>query len=175
MEKEFIGEPGEKESIWKKGIIRALAIFLVFLIVSYILASYSIFPIISSLSESQIAKNETIELNEFSIIFTDNTYEQLQEYYHKDISVEMAICLKGEINKDYIINEIYQPEVVEQTVSHVSFKPCSSDTIILLHSQPFRHCIASQTDLTTLNNIKQRNPNSIMVIMCEPNRFSVYR
>lgn len=165
----------EEEPRWKKLVIGMLAIFLLFLITSYILASYSIFPIIASLSESQIADNKTITLDTFSVIFTGNTYEQLQEYYHRDLSVEMVACLKGNLNNNYTINEIYQPEIIEQTYSHVSFKPCSEDTLILLHSQPFRHCIASQQDLFTLDSIKERNTNSIMVIMCEPDRFSVYR
>jgi hypothetical protein len=164
----------EKEPIWKRIFIIFLAIGLLLLVTSYILASYPLFPIVASLSESKIAENETIDLGRFSIIFTEEAYEDLQKYYNKDPSVEMAVCLKGRIEKDYIIDEIYQPNIIEQTYNHVSFKPCSSDSIILLHSQPFRHCIASEQDLITLDKVKQRNENIIMVIMCEPNRFSVY-
>ncbi len=174
IEENFLEELEEKRPIWKRITIMFLAIGLLLLIMSYILASYPLFPIIASLSESKLAENKTIELDEFSIIFTKNTYEELQNYYNEDLSVEMAVCLKGEINNDYIINEIYQPEIIEQTYNHVTFKPCSTNSIILLHSQPFRHCIASEQDLITLDNVKQRNPDVIMVIMCESNRFSVY-
>jgi hypothetical protein len=165
----------EEDSKWKKIGVGGLAIFLLILVTSYILASYPIFPIIASLSESQTANNKTINLDTFSIIFTENTYEQLQGYYYKDLSVEMVVCLKGVKGEDYLINEIYQPEIIEQAHNHVSFKPCSEDTLILLHSHPLRHCIASQQDLLTLSSIKEKNQNSIMVIMCEPDRFSVYR
>ena len=165
----------EKQPILKRIIVIFMAIGLILLIMSYILASYPLFPILASLSESEIAENRTIEFNGFSIIFTKDTYEQLQEYYNEDLSVEMAVCLKGEINNDYIIDEIYQPIIIEQQVDHVTFRPCSSDSIILLHSQPFRHCIASEQDLITLDQVKKRNSEVIMVIMCESDRFSVYR
>jgi proteasome lid subunit RPN8/RPN11 len=174
MKEDILDELEEKESIFKKILVVLVAIFLLFLVLSYILASYPLFPIIASLSESKIAENETIKLEDFSIIFTEGTYEELQEIYHLDQSVEMAACLKGEYNQDYIIDEVYQPEIFEQTFNHVSFKACSQDTLILLHSHPFRRCIASSQDLQTLENIKQRNPDSIMVIMCEPDRFSIY-
>jgi hypothetical protein len=171
--KDTTEEPEEQK--WRRIIIIVSAIVLLVLILSYFLASYPIFPIIASLSESKIAHNKTIALDQFSIIFTNNTYKEIQEYYHKDLSVEIVLCLKGDLNNNYIINEIYQPKILEQTVSHVRFEQCSPNTLILLHSQPFRHCIASKQDIITLNQLKQQNPNSIIVIMCEPNRFSIYR
>ena len=165
----------EEESKWKKILIIFIGLILLFLFLSYILVSYPLFSIIASLSESQVAENKTIILDEFSIIFTGNTYEQLQKYYTKDLSVEMAVCLKGKIKEDYMIDEIYQPKIVEQTYEHVTYRPCDSETIIHLHSQPFRRCIASEQDLITLDLVKQVNNQSIMVIMCEPDRFSVYK
>tara|TARA_Y100000034_G_scaffold50127_1_gene61841 strand:+ start:1485 stop:2000 length:516 start_codon:yes stop_codon:yes gene_type:complete len=169
IEEELLEDPK-----WKKILVGLTGLFLLFLILSYFLVSYPLYPILASIFESKIAENKTIELDKFSIIFTEDTYDRLQEYYYQDLSVEMVVCLKGEIKGDYIINKIYQPEILEQTYSHVSFKPCSQDSIILLHSQPFRHCIASEQDMKTLDIIKNRNKDSIMVIMCEPNRFSVY-
>jgi hypothetical protein len=165
---------GERDPLWRKIIIMLIAIALLFLVTSYILLSYPIFPILESISESKLAENKTIVLEDFSIIFTEGTYDGIQEYYNGDLSVEMAVCLKGTISGDYTINEIYQPEIIEQTFDHVSFRPCSEDTLILLHSHPFRRCIASQQDLITLDSTKEKNPNSLMVIMCEQNRFSVY-
>jgi hypothetical protein len=164
----------DRESIWKKIILVSTSIILILLVVSYILASYPLFTIISSLSESKSAKNEIIVMNDFSVLFTENTYEELQEYYNKDLSVEMAVCLKGIKVENYTIDEIYQPRIIDQTFSHVLFEPCSKDTLILLHSHPFRKCIASEQDLLTLNAIKQDNNDSLMIIMCEPDRFSVY-
>ena len=164
----------DKDSVWKKITIAIIAIALVLLTTSYILLSYPIFPILESIYESNLAENKTILLEDFSIVFLEDTYEELQDYYNEDLSVEMAICLKGDIGSDYHVNEIYQPDIIEQTFNHVKFKPCSEETIILLHSHPFRRCIASEQDLITLDSIKDRNPSSLMVIMCEPDRFSVY-
>ena len=112
----------ERDSIWRKIIIMFIAIALLFLITSYILLGYPIFPILESISESKLAENKTIVLEEFSIMFTEDTYNDLQEYYNKDLSVEMVVCLKGEISRDYTINEVYQPDITEQTFNHVTFK-----------------------------------------------------
>ncbi len=169
LDEELIDNPR-----WKKVLIGITGLFLLFLILSYFLISYPVYPILASLFESKVAENKTIEFDKFSIIFTDDNYDRLQTYYHHDLSVEMVVCLKGIIENNYIIDEIYQPEIIEQTYNHVTFKPCSSDTLILLHSQPFRHCIASEQDMKTLDIIKNRNKDSIMVIMCEPDRFSLY-
>jgi hypothetical protein len=168
-------EINEGAPILKRFMIIIMAIFLLFLVTSYILLGYPVFPILESLSESNLADNKTIFLEEFSIIFLGDTYRSLQSYYNQDLSVEMVVCLKGNINGDYIINEVYQPNIIEQTFNHVTFMPCSEDTIILLHSHPFRHCIASQQDLFTLDSIKEKNSNSLMVIMCESDRFSIYK
>jgi hypothetical protein len=164
----------EKESVWRRVFVIIIAITLLLLTTSYILLGYPIFPILESISESKLAENKTIWLENISIIFTEDTYEKLQDYYNENLSVEMVVCLKGTIKENYVINEIYQPEIIERSFNHVSFMPCSGDTIILLHSHPFRRCIASQQDLITLATIKERNHNSLMVIMCESNRFSVY-
>lgn len=165
----------EEEPAWKKILVLLIGLFLLLLILSYFLVSYPIFPILESIFESQESKGGEIKLEDFSIIFQENTFEYLQEIYLENQSVEFVACLKGEkIEGDYKINEIYQPYMNTQSFSHVSFKPCSKDTLILLHSHPFRRCIASQQDIKTLKELRGVNRDVIMVIMCEPNRFSVY-
>lgn len=164
----------EKPSRWKRFFILITGIFLITLILSYLLISYPIFPILESLFESHISQDNKINLDNFSILFKNNTFEQLQELYYSNQSKEFAVCLLGEKEKDYTIDRIYVPEILEQSFNHVKFRSCSDDTLILLHSHPFRRCIASEQDLRLLNETKQLSNQSIIIVMCEPNRFSVY-
>jgi hypothetical protein len=165
----------EKEGRLKKTAIGILGILLLLLLLSYFLLSYPIFPILESLFESKEAKNNKIFLEEFTINFLGGTYNDLQHNYHINQSVEFVSCLEGKKEgREYFIEETYIPEVSDQSFNHISFKPCSEDTIILLHSHPYRRCIASGQDLLTLDNLKVLNPERMMVIMCESDRFSVY-
>ena len=168
------GQEFLEESKFKKILIFITTIFILFLIGSYFLLSYPLYPIIGSLSESKIIKNNTIELDGFSIVFTNNTYEKLKESYLQNQKVEISMCLKGIKNKDYIITSIYQPEIIEQSFNHVIFKQCSVDSLIMLHSHPFKRCIASYQDIKTLKDRRKINQDTLMLIMCEADRFTVY-
>lgn len=170
LEGEFL-----EDSKWKKVLVGAISVFLLLLILSYFLVSYPLFPILESVFESETSKDNQILIDDLSIIFNEKSYSDLQLLYKKDQSVEFAACLIGEKDrKEYSITEVYQPEMTDQSFNHVSFKPCKQGDLILLHSHPYRRCIASQQDLITLNKTKQTNSNILMIIMCEPNRFSVY-
>ncbi len=171
MEEELI----EPHPLWKRILIIVIGLFLLGLILSYFLLSYPIFPILESLLESKNSEDNKITLDNLEIIFEGNTFDQLHTLYHSNQSVEFAACLNGEKQgNQYLINQVFEPEISSQTFNHVSFKPCPTNSLILLHSHPYRRCIASEQDLITLEEIKQENPDILMVIMCEPNRFSVY-
>ncbi|MCD4759740.1 hypothetical protein K8R33_02540 [archaeon] len=165
----------EERPLWKKILIGILSLFLLSLFLSYFLLSYPLFQIFESIFESKISKENKIIFEEVTIIFQNNTYNLLQQNYYEDQSVEFTVCLKGQIvQENYIIQSLYTPKIYEQSFNHVRFEACSNDTLVLLHSHPFRRCIASKQDLITLESVKQRNNNTLMVIMCEPNRFSLY-
>jgi len=164
----------EQESKLKKILVIIGGIILIILIISYLIVSFPIFQILESLSESNIAEDQKIDIDDFSIIFTKETYNKLQELYHKNLEVEFVACLQGIKETDYNINQIYTPEIIDQSFNHVSFKPCSQDTLIVLHSHPYRHCIGSEQDIRHLNELKERNENSLIIIMSEENRFTVY-
>ena len=175
MVQDYLEEEFLEDSKWKKVSIIVISFFLLLLILSYFLVSYPLFPILESISESETSKDNQIKVGQISIIFNEESYSNLQTLYKKDQSVEFAACLAGKKEgKTYSATEVYQPEITDQSFNHVNFKPCGQDAIILLHSHPYRRCIASQQDLITLNQTKQINPNILMVIMCEPNRFSIY-
>ena len=165
----------EEVSKRRKIIIMIIGIILIILIISYFVVSFPIFQIIGSLSESNIATNQRINLTDFSIIFSEEIYKELQKLYYEHPTVEFVVCLNGKKNKDYEINSLYVPEVIEQSFNHIRFRPCSQDTLIVLHSHPYRHCIGSEQDLIHLKELKNRNKNSLILIMCEENRFTVYK
>jgi hypothetical protein len=166
----------ESEFKQNKKIKKIIGIFLFLLIISYFLLSQAVFPLIESMAESRSSVNNTIYVNpSMSIIFKGETYGALQKIYFENTSVEFVVCLFGEkkIN-NYIISELFIPEIIDQSFNHVSFKSCPKETIILLHSHPYRRCIASNQDLKTLEFLKNNNNHSLIMIMCDENRFSTY-
>jgi proteasome lid subunit RPN8/RPN11 len=159
----------------KKTFATFVGVVLVLLMLSFIIVSYPIGEIIRGQMESRPLAGNMIELDDFSIILSDGTDKQLQDIYFNEQEVEFSACLLGrKAGKDYIIESLYQPKMFQQSFNHVSFQPCSSDTLIMLHSHPYKSCLASSTDLNTLRQTKERNPEVMMVVMCEPGRFSVY-
>ena len=94
----------------------------------------------------------------------------LRQHNVKEVFLENTINAQDSLD----IISFYQPDVYEESVSHVSFEPCSPDTTIMLHTHPYKRCIASDTDMNTLSETKKNNPEVIMVVMCEAKRFSVY-
>ena len=164
----------EEESKYKKVFVFGVGVFLVLLMVSYILVG-PLGNIIRGQIESTPLENNQIDLEDFSIVFENEVHRDLQQIYFSEQKVEFSVCLQGQKLKDvYHITSLYQPIMYEQTFNHVSFEPCSEDSLILLHSHPYKSCLASQTDLNTLENTQERNEDVLMVVMCEPARFSVY-
>ena len=79
-----------------------------------------------------------------------------------------------EKNRIYHIESLYQPVILSKSFSQVVFQPCSNDTLIMLHTHPYKECLASDTDLQTLNETKESDPKVLMIVMCESSRFSIY-
>ncbi|MBS3172574.1 hypothetical protein J4438_03270 [Candidatus Woesearchaeota archaeon] len=164
----------EKPSKWKQFFILIIGIFLIILILSYLLISYPLFSILGSIFESELAQDNNIVVGNITVTFQNNTYKQLQNMYYSNQSTEFAVCLLGKKETEYIITSMYTPHIIEQAFDHVKFNQCSEDTLILLHSHPFRRCIASEQDLKLLNQSRQLSNQTIIIIMCEPNRFTIY-
>jgi len=173
-------EKEQKESTIKKIFLISISLFLVFLMISYVFVSFPIGKIIRGQLESSPIEDGIIKLPNFNIVFNENTFNQLTTIYLNEQKVEFSVCLSGEkiTNKKkvtYQITSLYRPKVYQQSFSHVSFAPCPVDSLIMLHSHPYKSCLASQTDLDTLNKSKEENPDLVMVVMCESKRFSVYQ
>ena len=175
MDKNFNNPEEEaKDSKIKKIFVIIIALFLIFLITSYLVGGY-FFQILGSISESEKSSNHIIQTNSITIEFESNTYKELQDHYLENQEVEIIACLKGNIEGNkYFIDELFKPKILEQTVSHVSYEGCPKETLITLHSHPFKRCIASQQDIKNLEEVKSKNPHTLMIIMCQKDRFSVY-
>ncbi len=76
--------------------------------------------------------------------------------------------------KEYHITSFYFPKMYRQLFNQVVFESCSPETLILLHTHPYKRCSASSTDLNTLRTAQQANPDVLMMVLCEKERVAVY-
>ena len=147
-------------------------------LISIILIVIYIFPndiLAGQIESKKLNEDLTIDLDDGKIIFGNNTYERLLQMYLAEQEHEIKICLTGiKQNHNYIITDLYEPEIISQSFSHVSAEHCNSETIIPLHSHPFKHCIFSQQDIMSYEKFTEINPDAIAGLMCEPNRFTFY-
>src|SRR3989344_8225898 len=163
--KDTLHPADQKPSRLRKAAIITGGIILALLIVSLIVVSYPISDIIKGQLESIPWQGNKIILENFTIIFEGKTQRQLSGIYSREQKVEFSACLIGEKQEDrYIIFSLYLPEQTA-AFNHVSFEPCHEDTLIMLHSHPYKSCLASETDLETLRKSKDFNQNMLMVIM----------
>jgi proteasome lid subunit RPN8/RPN11 len=176
-EKELLSNESKKLSpLAKKLIIGFCGLFLILIILSWIYLQYPLFGIIEGQIESRSINNNVLQLNGFKIIFTDSAIRAVEDSYSSNKNVETSMCLKGTLTgQDYFINETYTPVIYDASFRHVTSEPCSNDTLIMFHTHPYKSCVASSTDLNTLKATQTENPDIIMIVMCEQNRFSTYR
>ena len=169
-----IGEILEEERKIKKVGVKIISIFLLGLILSYLLLGYPIYPIIASNYDSHSIEGNTIFTEDANIVFLVDTYDILKEHYLKNEEVEISACLNGYVENNYFIEEVFFPEVITKSVNSITFKSCPEETIIWLHSHPYKKCIASKQDLNTLDKQKNNNKKIAMVIMCSETQFNIY-
>ena len=159
----------------KKAILLVIGFFIVVLMVSYIFVTFPIGDIIQGKTQSKLLQGNMLVVDVFSIVFENDTASALESLYLEEQREEFSVCLQGIYeNNIYSITSFYLPQTYQRTFSHVTFEPCSQDTLIMLHSHPYKRCVASQTDLDTLQKSQRENPEMLMVVMCEPRRFAVY-
>jgi hypothetical protein len=168
-----VEEEQEEDSLLKKIMLVVIGGFLALLFFSYVIIQYPLGNIIAGQSESTPLHNNVLVLDDFNIVFLEGTAAQLEQIYLNEQRVEFSVCLQGIKEKDYFITSLYKPKTYSQNFNHVSFEPCV-DSLIILHSHPYKSCIASQTDISLLEQSKKENKDVLMVVMCEPQRFSVY-
>jgi proteasome lid subunit RPN8/RPN11 len=173
-EEQLLKEFPEKPSKWKKILTLSIALFLIFLMISYAWVNYDLDDIIVSLLKSKTLEENKIEINETtSLTFKEKTYQTLLKNYLENQDKEFKACLLGIIKENnYEVTEIIIPEMIEQSFNQVISKSCPEKTIAELHSQPYRRCLESEQDLKTKELIDK--PETLMIIMCEKDRFKTY-
>ena len=175
---ESIEEPKDHSTL-KRISIGILGLLLIILMVTYIFAGFPLSGIIRGQLESSPLEGGQIVVDDITLIFEGNTASIIEDYYFSELKTEFSLCLGGKVlpsltGSVYSIETVYQPTQFEQTFNHVSFEPCSKDSLVIFHTHPYKSCLASQTDLDTLEKTKEINEHALMVVMCEPQRFSVY-
>jgi hypothetical protein len=169
-----------KESWYHHVGVKVLSISMAIMFVMWIFAGFPIGGIIRGQIESEKIDSGKLKLEEFTIEFSESALNELLSLYYLNEGMEISVCMQGELdsnivfNDRYLIDSLYVPEIYEQSYSHVNFESCSLDTLIMLHTHPYKSCLASETDLSTLARNQEVNPDIVMLVMCEPERFSVY-
>lgn len=179
-ESELLEEERKISPSVRKAIIIFGGLLIIFLFLSLIYLQYPLFNVIHGQIESKNVNNNILQLRDFSIIFSDTALSNIRDSFSVNQKVETSRCLKGALRetsdgKTYFITDVYTPKIYDQSFREVISQPCSNDTLIMFHTHPYKSCVASDTDLNTLKKAKEANPDIIMVVMCEKNRFAVYR
>ncbi len=161
--------PALKRTLLVLGCVIMLA-----LVLSAFLVVYPVGDIIHGKLQSTLLEDDVLRLEEFTIYFENGTARQLEELYLEEQEAEFSVCLQGKReNRDYYVASLYVPRIYRQAFNQVSFEPCKG-SLIILHTHPYKSCLASAQDMRLLEKSQEENPDALMVVMCEPRRFSVY-
>lgn len=161
----------------KKYLVIILALILIFLISTYYIVFYSSDEILSGLIQSyKIDDKLTLNFKDKKIIFSKDAYDKLNKIYDENKELEFKACLKGDVeNNIYDINNIVVPKTFSQKYNEVISERCDNETLIDMHSHPFRRCLASFQDIINFRKLKITNENVLLAVMCEKDRFYLYK
>lgn len=179
-EEELQKEIKPESKYWKairKVLVMILALGLIALILSYFLPGDAMHIIQGRLGSYEVDKDYSINTPEgFTIIFSKDVYNKIVDTYLSNQETEVAFCLKGTLeNNTYRLDEFYIPPTKDKEVFSVTSQICNSETLIAFHTHPYKHCIFSDVDIKYYQAFKQLNPQGMIGVMCEPNRFTFYR
>lgn len=173
-------EPSRTPSRWQQVVKRILtvciALVLLLLLLVYLVPGYDLLSILEGRIVSTQITDLTIILQDGrKIIFQKEVYEALQKIYVDNQKTEFSVCLQGEKQENtYKITGLSVPRTYEQDVFHVRAELCSKETLIALHSHPYKKCIFSEADIRYYNSFANINKDGLIGLMCEPTRFAFY-
>ena len=136
MQEELPETFSEKHPLFIKifGII--IGLFLLSLILVYFLLTPQIRSILSGLIESSKINNFEVELKAGNkLIFINETYEELTEIYNQNPELEFKVCLKGYIEKDYFITEIFRPKMYLMLFNYAIASSWKISSIVILNKR----------------------------------------
>jgi len=195
-EEEFIGEIAGEETaedwlsgsrrqeegskavkIVKRAFIVFLALFLIFLLFSYLVPGAHTLRVFEGLlASSSLNDDFSVDLSDGGrVVLEQKVYSELKDLYFENQKNEFKVCLEGEKQgNEYFVSGLVVPETYLKTFSSVSSQICSAETIIPLHSHPYRDCVFSEQDIKSYAAFRSLNPDAIMGLMCEIDRFAFY-
>jgi proteasome lid subunit RPN8/RPN11 len=169
-------EPEEfgEESV-SPGWRRVLAVFLAFLFITYLLVDPRVRQAVVGLTESSTVDDERFRYEDKVVAFQDGSWGELQETWESTQDHEFRVCLTGRVrNGTYAVTDVYHPDVYQESVYHVRSGACPATTIVDLHSHPYQQCVASQTDLDHIEQVRDSYPDRLLAVMCTRERISFY-
>lgn len=173
---EPLPEPSRLLLLLRKIFIRGVALLLLLLILIYFVPGYDFLSILEGKTASNTIQNSLITLHDgTTITFAPEVLAQLQKLYLANQDHEFSACLLGTLSgRQYSITHFVLPQVYDQDVFHVRADLCAKETLIALHSHPYKHCIFSEADIDYYKAFTQQNPKGIIGVMCELERFGFY-
>lgn len=165
-------EEEEKFRVLKKVFVIVISFILLLLFSSYFLLG-NVFYVFEGRSVSDKIEDFIVEFDRGRVIFEAEVYENLRDIYLDNQRYEFKVCLLGEkVGDSYYISDLYGPKIFSQDFRSVNSEGCDENTIVSLHSHPYKRCIFSEQDIR--NYEIRTNKESIIGLMCEINRFSFY-
>ncbi len=148
-----------------------IAVMLILMLSSFVVP----YDVLISMIESDVLKDNSLRLKDKTVMFKPEVLDNLTLYYIENQMTEWKVCLTGYVaGTDYRITGFYSPKTYFATPISVSTQKCSQETIITLHTHPFRNCLFSYQDIATYHNYKRINPKALTGVMCDIDRFAFY-
>ena len=88
-------EQKQPPSKLKRLLIITAALLIILLFVSYIFVSYPLGHIIEGKIESQAVQDGRIQFGDLTLVFEQQTKQQLDTFYLQEQKVEFSLCLQG--------------------------------------------------------------------------------
>lgn len=161
----------EKKGNWGKYFWRAVGVFMVLLILSYMLTGYTVRNIIAGFFDSEEIEENLIKSEYGDIFFDSRVSEILVSLYHEN-EKEFKACVLGDFKGDYILDKVFLPNIHFQDYDQVVSSPCPEGTLLDLHSHPQQHCTFSAQDL---NGFSPSSENTLLTVMCGDGRFIFHK
>ncbi|MBS3144120.1 hypothetical protein J4208_00895 [Candidatus Woesearchaeota archaeon] len=168
--------PTPTQRFFKRFGTLLIALFLLFLLLVYLAPGYDLLSVLEGKAASDVVVNHQLTLSDGrTIIFTPEVFTQLKTLYFENQHQEFSACLLGSQTATvYTLDRLILPRTYEQDVFHVRADLCPKETVIALHSHPYKHCIFSAADINYYQAFAKINKDGLIGVMCEPDRFGFY-
>ncbi len=175
FEEENIEDDSPLKKFLKKTYIILMALFLVMLILGNSFAGSHLVFLFSGKIASTTLTNNTLSFQNKTIYFEPAIIEALNQLYNDNPKTEIKLCLTGKRQGDsYFVTGMYTPVIFKKDVFSVTSQICNTRTVLDLHTHPYLHCIFSNQDMKSYQEYRKYNPDAIMALMCDIDRFSLY-